>query len=403
MMQSLLDKYLPYWPVLAGALLFLILGLLLHRVAAAAMERSPKDPDWVRNYRSGGFPFRKKLLPAPEPGWLAFAAVLLVAALLAAGRLACGGMIFLHRPELFFRTRYGLYSILLWTAGGVCVYWLLNLLFDSVYVGFLGGLLFAASPAEGHGEASMLALSALLLLLYLRTETPGFRAELLYLAALLVLAPAVALRHPLILLLPCYLAAHWYKLRFHLRKGELSGGRLAGMLALALLVWLLAFVLAAVLRRWLMFGFRTRELINLMNFKRLRYACLELLRNLFQGLLVRPTRGMTLNLMLDAPLFGLGFWGIFAAWTMGVRRRSVRGLYPLLILAVLALVWLISSRYALSLGLVLTAGCVLKNAELGKRKHLALAFVVLSICWYIAIQIAAWSAPLPAGILERLV
>ncbi|MBR6377148.1 MAG: hypothetical protein IKS05_05215 [Oscillospiraceae bacterium] len=403
MMASLMDKYLPYWPVLAGALLFLILGLWLHRAAATAMERSPKDPDWVRNYRSGGFPFRKKLLPGPEPGWLALTAVVVAAALLAAGRLACGGMIFLNRPELFFRSSYGLYSMLLWTAGGACVYFLLNLLFNSTYVGLLGGLLFAASPAEGHGEASMLALSALLLLLYLRMETPGFRAELLYLAAILVLAPAAALRHPLILLLPCYLAAHWYKLRFQLRKQDLSGGKLAGMLALALVVWVLVFVLAAILRRWLMFGFRTRELVNLMNFKRIRYACSELLRDTLRTLYVRPTRGMTLNLMLDAPLFGLGFWGLFAAWTMGVRRRSVRGLYPLLILAALTLVWLISSRYALSLGLVLAAGCVLKNAELGKRKALGLIFAILGICWYIAIQIAAWSVPLPAGILERLV
>ena len=64
--MQLIDKYLPYWPVISASLLFLVLGLWWRLSAARAMELAPKDPSWVKNYRAGGFPLRR-MLPAELP------------------------------------------------------------------------------------------------------------------------------------------------------------------------------------------------------------------------------------------------------------------------------------------------------------------------------------------------
>ena len=184
--MQLFEKYLPYWPVIAASVLFLILGLWWRLSAARAMELTPKSPDWVKRYRDGGFPFRRERLGSPKlRGW-ALLLVMILAAVFAAGRLANTGMLFLKRPELFFHSRYGILLLLLCAVGGGSVHCLLNTLFDSAWVALPGALLFSASAARGHGEGCFLALSLLLLLLYLRAERPGFPAELLYLAALLL-------------------------------------------------------------------------------------------------------------------------------------------------------------------------------------------------------------------------
>lgn len=400
--MQLFDKILIYWPVLAASLLFLLLGLFWHLRSARAMELSPKPISWVRNYRSPGNSYRRELLGSPRPAWFLLLGLCAGLALLALFQVVRTSMVAYAAPFTLLRLRYGVFSCLLYFLGALAVFFLLELLFDSGYTALLGALLFAASPVRGHGECCLLAMLLLLLLLWLRAEKPSLPAELLYFGACLMMAPILALRPALVWLLPLLLCFHWYKLLRQRREGQLSGGGLALRLLLALLVWALTFLLAVLLLRFLNLGFQLRAFRALLRPELLLASARSLLQQLLVSFLKLPTRGMTLNLFLDAPLLGFGFWGCFAAWTMARARRSVRGSFPLIILGALLGLWLLTGRYALNLGLILSCGCILKNTDLGKRRALGLVMVLLGLCWYIAIQFAAWSLPLPAGLLERL-
>ena len=253
--MQLIDKYLPYWPIMAAALLFLALGLWWRLSAARAMELAPKDPSWVKNYRAGGFPLRRVLPARTKLRFWALLLVLLFGAAAAVGRLVNVGMIYLDRPDLLLHSRYAILTAVFSTLGAAAVYGLLNLLFDSGWISLPGALLFAASCARGHTEGCILAVSLLFLLLYLRAEKPGFPAELLYLCALLTLAPMLALRPATVWLCLGYPLTHWYKLRAQRRERKLSGGGLVLALLAALLVWVLSFALTVALQRLLWDGF----------------------------------------------------------------------------------------------------------------------------------------------------
>ena len=69
----------------------------------------------------------------------------------------------------------------------------------------------------------------------------------------------------------------------------------------------------------------------------------------------------------------------------------------------LLVVWLLTGSYELSLGLTLTTACVLRDADLGKKRTAVVLLTLAAIVWYIGIQIAGWYVPLTAGLLERLV
>ena len=166
------------------------------------------------------------------------------------------------------------------------------------------------------------------------------------------------------------------------------------------MLWALVLILTAMLNRYLMSGLRTRELFNL----RTPEQILAVLRaRLGSGILAVPTPGMTVDLMVDAPLFGLGFWGCWSAWTLAKQRRDVRGVTALVVLGVLLALWLVSGRYALTLGLVLTAACILRDADLAKKRVPVILLTLAGICWYIVIQVAAWYVPLIPGLVERLI
>ncbi len=400
--MQLIDKYLPYWPVISASLLFLVLGLWWRLSAARAMELAPKDPSWVKNYRAGGFPLRRMLPAHPKLRIWALLIVLFIAGAFAFGRLVNLGVLYAQAPFAFLPSRYAVVLIVLYLIGACAVYLLLNLLFDSGWISLPGALLFAVSAGRGHAECCVLALSLLFLLLYLRAEKPGFPAELLYLCAVLCLSAAIASGSALIWLCLFYPPVHWYKLRFQRRERKLKGGVLFLALLAALLIWALCFAGAALLLRFQWFGFRLSALTSLakpQNLLRTVTAFLgEIRRNLFHA----PTLGMTVDLLVDAPLFGLGFWGFFAAWRLAKQRRDPRGVFVLLVTAALLVVWLLTGFYALSLALTLTAACALREADLGKKRWAAVVLTAAAALWSVGIQIAAWYLPLTEGLVERL-
>lgn len=402
--MQLIDNYLPYWPVIAASALFLILGLWWRLSAARAMELAPKPASWVKNYRAGGFPLRRALPARSKLCFWAFLLAVLLGAAFAVGRLANIGMIYLHSPTIFFYfTRYSILLIFLYTLGAAAVYLLLNVFFDSRWISLPGSLLFLASAARGHGEGCILALSLLFLVLYLRAEKPGFPAELLYLCAVLCLAPLMALRPALVWLCLCYPLTHWYKLRFQRRERKLSGGGLLLALLAALLAWGLLFAMAVVLQQFMWSSYKLSSVLALTEPARLLQACRAFVLWLRDHLFLRPTPGMTIDLMVDAPLFGFGLWGVCAAWRQARQRRDARGVFVLIVTAALLAVWLVTGCYVLALGLTLTTACVLREADLGKKRWPVVLLTLAGVLWYIGIQIAAWYVPLTTGLLERLI
>ena len=402
--MHLIDKYLPYSSIIVASALFLLLGLWWRLSAAKAMELAPKSAGWVKNYRAGGFPLRRVLPEHPKLRFWAFLLVLLLAAAFTVGHLANLGMIYLRRPTIFFSfRRYSVLLGLLYTLGAAAVYLLLNVLFDSCWVSFPGTLLFLASAARGHGDGCVLALSLLFLVLYLRAEKPGFPSELLYLCAVLCLSPMLALRPALIWLCLCFPLAHWYKLRFQRRERKLSGGSLLLALLAALLAWGLTVVLAAVLQRFMWSAYRLSSVLALTDPAKLLQTLKTYVLALPNALFHCPHLGMTVDLMVDAPLFGFGLWGVCAAWRLAKQRRDARGVFVLLVMAALLIVWLLTDRYVLTLGLTLTTACVLREADLGKKRWPVVLLTLAGVLWYIGIQIAGWYVPLTEGLVERLV
>lgn len=401
--MTLTDKLLAYWPALAGCAVFLALGLWWQLSAAGAMERSPKPLSWVRRYRTGGFPFRRDLPERPRCPWWALLGASLLAAAFAAARVACAGYLHFGKPAALFQNASVIRLLLLYTLGGGAVCALLAQLFDSPWVALPGALLFAASPTRGHQALCLLALSLLLLLCYLRGEKPGFPTELRYLGAVLSFGAALSFQPVLVLLLPGYLWAHWYKLLHQRRTRRLGGGALTLSLAAALLGWAAALLLAAVWYSLRLLGYRPDTLSLLFQPELLKRSLEALLSQLLQRLPRCPSPGMSLDAMADAPLLGFGLWGCRSAWALARKRRDVRGLFILLLLAGLTLIWLLTGKYLLSLGLCLSAACILRDADLAGRRPAALLLSAAGLVWDLGIQLAACFCSLAPGLLERIV
>ena len=396
--MQLFDELRPYWPVVAASLLFCILGLLWRILAARAMERSPKSIEWVRRYRTGGFPFRQKLMGTPKLRLWALLAVLLAACALAFGRLANVGFI---RAGGFGSLELGkdwILTLSLSALGGAAVYCLLTVLFEGLWVALPGALLFAASAANCHGENSLLALSLLLLLLYLRAGKPGFPAELLYLGSILALAPAIALRPAFLWLLPCWPPVHWYKLIHQLRSRRLPGMKLLLALVFGLLTLALSYGLAAILHPVLAKG----GYLFPFDFSKVLPALRDLLREA-AGSFYYPSLPAAADLMVDAPLLGFGIWGCCSAWILARKRRDARGYFVLTVLAAQLLLWFSTWRCVPTLGLTLSAACILRDANLGKQRFFPLLMTLAGIAWYIFIHTAAWALPLSGLLRERLI
>lgn len=399
--MSLLDKVLAYWPVLTGGVFFLALGLWLRLSAARAAERKPKSLEWVRNYRSSSFPFRNEIFGTPKLQWAALLVVLFFAALVSYGAILAPGMDSTHFLKTVFGTRYVILRILVYTLGAGAVFFLLETLSDSPWAAMPAALIFAASQIHGHAVSCFLAAGLFLLLLYLRQERMDFAGELPYLGACLLFAPMITLLPGMIWLAVCFVAAHWWKLFHYYRTGSCSGRNLIWAAVAAVVVWILVIVLAAALHWFLLMQFRLSGFLSGLKPSELRSGIAFILRESVLCFRI-PRLGMAAELLLDAPLLGFGFWGLFSAWTLGVRRRNARGIFVLSVCAALGLFWLVTGRYQLTLPLAMAASCVLADAELGNKRWICIVMAATGVCWYLLLEIGAWSIPLTEGVRYRL-
>lgn len=254
-----------------------------------------------------------------------------------------------------------------------------------------------------HGIVSLLACVFLLVLLYLRAERPGFPAELLYLAAALTLGLAISVCPPAVWFGPILVIVHLYKLIWQVRQGMLSILRALLILLLSLVCWVIFALLAAIARYFVLSGFSLKLLLSLMKPKQLRFACKLMLFDTRRYLFTMPRLGLLVNPLVDAPLFGLGIWGAVSAACMVGKRRLTRGFIALVTFSLIGLVWLVSARYILPLGLAIAAGAMLKNADLGRKRLPAALIVGFGLLYDFAILIAAWGLPLYIDLVCRIV
>ena len=389
--MDIIERYLPYWPVLASAVVFFVLALILFFRGELAMERSPKPLSWVPAYRReeslGDFTPRGGLLPL-------FGVAGFSLAIAIAYRLISGG------AETMTPDMRRVSAMLLACIGAVSAYLLLRQLFGSVLVSLCGSLLFSASYLGSHTALCQLTTALLLLLVWLRQKEKRWFAELLYGAVLMLLVLTAAVTPECAWLLPVPIVLHWIKNIRWLRSGQQGFGRFFGDLGLSLLWWALAAAAFVLLRTPLLRGYRAFfDALTPSGFaQNAAIVWQDMLSRLFAPL----ERSRLLHPLIDAPMAMLGFFGAISALRMAILRRDGRGRFALLTLGCLALAWLLSAYYALTLGFLLTAGCLLYNCVRGERRAFAVVCTILGVAAEIALYWLAWGLPLDAEIVQRL-
>ncbi len=392
--MQLFDTLRSCWPVAVASLVFLLLGLWWRFYEARAMEQCTKSYTWVRQYRTGGFPFQRKLMGSPELRVWALLAALAAAAAFFCGRQLCTALQPLYAARVApFAGLDWLLPLCLCVQGAGAVYSLLTLLFDSPWVSLPGALLFAAAAVRSDGSNALLALSLLCVLLYLRAGKPGFPSEFLYLASILALALAFSAQPAMLWLVPCFVVVHWYKLLHQLRGRRFSVPKLLAAVAASLAVWALAALLASMLRPFLGESGKT----PLLSFSLILSGLGTLVQEALHSFSF-PTVYGTVDLLVDAPLLGFGVWGCCSAWVLAWKRRDARGYFVLAVLAAQVLLWLVTWRCVPILGLTLSTACILRDANLGKKRLSTLLPILDGLAWYLFVHIAAWSLPLGAAL-----
>jgi hypothetical protein len=400
--MRIFENYGSYWPVLVPAVCFLLLGLWLWLVSERAMEAAPKQLRWISEYRRPGFPFRAERMPFPPLRWPAVVAVALIAAAWQGLILLNTGFAILHSWTALNPTRYTWMLMLVAALGTAAVYVLLQLLYESGFSAFLGALLFAISPTDSQGPTCLLAIALLLAVLYLRAEKPGFPAELRYLGAILALCLGLSVCAPMVWLIPALIAVHLYKLIWQLRNNRIGVGPAALSLAAALVCWIVCLYGASVVRLFILTGGSVSALRKLISAAPSGAVFRSLRRAVGIEMTVTPGLGRLVNPLIDAPLSALGVWGAVSAAGMVCKRRNPRAVLVLIVAALLGLVWLLSARWLLPLGLALTLGAMLRNAELGNKRVLAVIPVAIGALYDIWILLATWGLPLNAELTRRL-
>ena len=400
--MQLLERYSNFWPVIAGTLVFLALSWWLYARGEHAMEHSAKDLGWIRAYRKEGWPLRSEVLSFRTPRWWVLLLLGLFAAAVALVYRAVSGQIYLEDYAALLQTRYTVLSTLLAALGAVAAACLLQTLFDETLVTVLGSLLFSVSSLCSHPALCLLTGSVWLLVLYLRREEPALKGELLYWGALLLFVLTLSIQPQNFWLVLAFFALHLYKNIWLLQNNRQSAGLLWGKLGLALVAVCLCLVAGVVWRFVMVQNFSPRLLLKVLRPKLLRVALRSTWSMAKAGFAQKLMRSRLLYPMMDAPLLGLGFFGAISALRMVLRRRNVRGAVALTVLGLLALAWLLNGKYLVTLGLLLTGGCLLKNCVVGKKTQMAVILGALGVVWYLAMYILAPVLPLADVLILRL-
>lgn len=398
-MLSVLGRY---YPIVIPAAVFLLLGLFCFFSAQRALERSPKEPGWVRRHGQRGYPFAREAFPARPADWLGVFGVavfaLVSSMLYTALRSLQDGASWLG--GLFSAISLG--SILLSVIGAVAMYFLLQRLYGSTLISACGSLLCAASFVGSHSAGACLTLALLLLVLWLNApQEKLFPAELLYYAACLALCGALALCPALFPSLLLFWALHIYKHVSALRSDRRSPGQFALALAAALLFLLVITFCFALLRMLVVYGFWLGALSE--QFARYGFlnAVLRCLKASFLASFVPLARARAIQPMMDAPLLGLGCFGALTAVVMLVRRRDARSKLLLPILAAQLLTWILCDRYVLGVGFTLSASMLFGNYVRGKKKLPVVVLTVLGVLFQLALYVLTCRLPLSESILRR--
>lgn len=395
-------NYLQYLPVLAAAGVFLVLGLLCYVSSQHAFERSRKNISWIKRHGKGGYPFARNAFPNKPADWLGVfgvAVFALIAAMVSKALSAHeGGTNWLSG---LFRTE-ALLAILIDVGAAVALYYLLQRLFGSTLVSACGALLYSASFVGAHTAASLLVIAFLLLVLWLNAgQERLFPAELLYYGALLVLAAALALRPALLPFALLFAGLHLYKHIFRLRRDEESGGDFALALVLAVIVWLLSAVSYAVVRTLVYFGFSMNTLSVRFGSEPLRRFA-QILAGAFRASVQPLLRSRVLHPVMEAPLLGLGGFGLLSSIQLYRRRKDPRSVLALLFAGTAILVWILSDCAVLSAGLVLPAALLLSNFDRGGKRWPIAVMTALGVVYYLALLGIGYLLPFPEGILSRI-
>ena len=341
-------------------------------------------------------------MPFPPLRWPAVVAVALIAAAWQGLILLNTGFAIFHSWTALNPTRYTWMLMLVAALGTAAVYVLLQLLYESGFSAFLGALLFAISPTDSQGPTCLLAIALLLAVLYLRAEKPGFPAELRYLGAILAFCLGLSVCAPMVWLIPALIAVHLYKLIWQLRNNRIGVGPAALSLAAALVCWIVCLYGASVVRLFILTGGSVSALRKLISAAPSGAVFRSLRRAVGIEMTVTPGLGRLVDPLIDAPLSALGVWGAVSAAGMACKRRNPRAVLVLIVAALLGLVWLLSARWLLPLGLALTLGAMLRNAELGNKRVLAVIPVAIGALYDIWILLATWGLPLNAELTRRL-
>lgn len=396
------SSFLLYLPVLIAAAVFLILGAVCFYGSQRAMERSRKSLSWIKRHGAGGYPFARNAFPQKPADWLGVFGVcvfaLVVSMVSYALRAHAQGVNWLS--GLF--SAQSLIAIAFCVGGAAALYFLLQRLFGSTLVSASGSLLFAASFVGAHAAASVLAIALLLMVLWLMAEQRSlFPTELLYYAACLTLAGAIALRSQLLPFALLFIGLHIYKHIALLRRDGQALSDLVLALALSVFVWVLGMLVFVFARVLFYYGLNMRFIGERLlpdfiggAFRLLRGGLRSAVRPLLRSRVLLP--------LMDAPLLGIGGFGAISALLLYTRRKDPRSILVLLLLAVAALVWLLSDCSVLNLALTLTAALLFSNFERGGLRWPVITACAVGVVYYLALLILAYYLPLADGIVSRI-
>lgn len=397
-----LQRYVQFLPVLLASAGSLVFALIYYLRASRAVAGNRGGLEWIREYGRPGFHFSREALtchsfdPLGGFGVGVFALVSALGYALLLSKLRTGAWL------TGFFSLYTLCSVVLAVASALAMWVLLQHLFDDGMISACGAVLFAATLG-GRNTTALLAISLLFLVRWFLTapEEALFPRELLYYAACVFLILAVVTEPGLLWLAFFYALLHMGRCirRF-------ACNRRGGQLALALILALAGWALAAVLLVFAQYALTYIFVGSLPGFAPFtdafyRYAA-AIGRWMLRSLLHRPMRSYALPAMINAPVFFVGLAGLVMALVCAVRRHEPHCLLALCVTGALALCWALTGSYALTPGLILAIACLWQVFTASGKKAPVVLFTVLGVGYSIVFCLAAAFLPLSADLVSRL-